>query len=74
MRLLGGPSAGEPCGLSVMAGGAAVELWIGVLIAWVGAMLSLWLERVLLLTGSSEDCVCVAFVVICVLGQLPCER
>ena len=55
MRLLGGPSAGESCTVGVMATEAAVDSWVGVWIIWVGAVLSLLLERVLLHTASSVD-------------------
>ena len=70
VRLLGGPSATLSCmaraRVSRLAVGPSAEGWS----AFVGLMLSVELERVLLLSGSSRDCISMAFATCCVPGQI----
>eukprot|EP00983_Pelagomonas_calceolata_P049436 1141516-Pelagomonas_calceolata.AAC.1 len=69
---LGGPSADGSCIAGVIMYGSAAELCVGVWSICVGVMLSLQLERVLLLTGSSVDCASMAIGISCVSRQHKC--
>ena len=70
VRLLGGPSVVLSCTagarVSRLAVGPSVEGWS----FCVGVMLCVELERVLLLSGSSRECISMSFATCCVPGQI----
>eukprot|EP00983_Pelagomonas_calceolata_P025341 794907-Pelagomonas_calceolata.AAC.1 len=72
VRLLGGPPAGVSCEARIRVSGLTVDLCAEGWSAIEGVMLSVELERVLLLSGSSWNCNSMAFATCCVPGQFVC--